>query len=333
MDAVIGKLLRTFDNASAELKHLVIGNDGYTPVPFSLANYKPPVPKEALIAFIDSGNAELASGPNFSLHYIRTCAIIRGKQPIIEEAYCLVQAAEKDGKLAYTTDLIGIEGIRLPTIDLYEQSLAEGTHRVQPAKVAELARTLAELRLASWVVPELPNGGFLVRDGDLQAHTIYEQTALRELYERARIQGITIAGLSKTSTLLTNAGHAAIPALVEHAPIASWYYHPIASSTRADHQASVAVTKLHPLSRYAFRIDVHDQHEPFLPELLNALAFDSTDAAFLGYPYGLTQADRHAKVREDERAYLRLKATIALGEKLAHHEAALDAHDTLNKAT
>lgn len=333
MDAVIGKLLRSFEQASAELKHILVGPEGYTPVAFSLDNYQPLAPKETTIAFVDSGNAELAAGPNFALHFIRTCAIVRGKQPIIEEAYCLVQAAEKDGKLVYSTELVGIEGLRLPTIDLYEQSLAEGSHRVQPSKIAELARVLAELRLASWIVPELPNGSFLVRDGDLQAHTLFEQTALRELYERARIQGVTIAGLSKTSTLLTNSGHAAIPALLEHAPLAAWSYHPLATSTRADHQASVAVTKLHPLARFAFRIDIHDQHMPFFTELVNGLAFESTDAAFLGYPYGLTQADRHAKVREDERAYLRLKATLALGDQLERNESALTAHTTLNKTT
>ncbi len=333
MNAVMQKLLRAFEAGSTSFTHILVGNEGYESVKFDLANYHAIVPKAAPIAFVDSGNAELASGPNFALHFIRTCAIVRGKKPIIEEAFCLVQATSQNGKLVYVTDLIGIEGIRLPTIDLYEPTLAEGTHRVQPSKVAELVRTLAELRLASWLVPELPNNTLLVRDGDLQAHTIFEQNAYRELYERARIQGVTIAGLSKTSTLLTNAGHSAITALMELAPPTAWNYHPIATSTKPDHQASVAITKLHPRSHYAFRLDIHDQHLPFLPELVNALAAESTDAAFLGYPYGLIEADRYAKVRNDEKGYLRLKAEMALGKKLEQQETGSTAHDALNKAT
>lgn len=312
---------------------IVLGKEGYQPVPFAQTNFKP-IPQAAIptIAFVDGGNAELARGPDFSLQFIRTCAVIRGKKMMTMEAFCLVQATRENGKLAYKTDFIGLEGIRLPVIDIYEPSLAEGTHRVQPARVAELGRVLAEHLLAAWVLPELPAGALLVRDGDLEAHTLYEQNALREVYERARIGGVTIVGVSKTSTLLTDTGHAALPALAKRATLPSWYYHPIAASLRADHQASTCIAKFHPAAKHCFRIDIFDQQEALLPEVLGALMKESEDAAFLGYPYGLIEADRYARVREEERAYLKVRAELALGHLFKHREFSVDGHDHLNKA-
>jgi len=331
------KLLKTIAEritlGTAQPSAIIIGKDGYQPIPFARAHYRAiPKPTAQTIAFIDSGNAELAKGANFSLQFIRTCAVIRGERRKTQEAFCLVQASQENGRLAYRTELVGLEGIRLPTIDLYEPSLAEGTHRVQPARVAELARVLAEHLLAAWILPELPSGAILVRDGDLEAHTLYEQNALREVYERARIQGVTVAGLSKTSTLLTDTGHPAIPVLAKAAPQGTWYYHPIAVSTRPDHQASVAVAKLHPAAQHAFRIDLFDQNESLLPDVVAALAQESQDAAMLGYPYGLIEADRYARVREEEKAYLKARAELALGPILREHASAMDAHDALNKA-
>ncbi|MBI4144847.1 DNA double-strand break repair nuclease NurA [Candidatus Woesearchaeota archaeon] len=331
------KLLRSLaDKISPDTSKpscIVLGKDGYTPAQLSLEHFKPiPAATKATIAFVDSGNAEIASGANFALHFIRTCVVVRDGKKITQEAFCLVQAAHESGKLVYRTELVGLEGIRLPTIDIYEPSLAEGTHKVQPSRVAELCRTLAEHLLAAWTIPELPVGAFLVRDGDLEAHTLYEQNALRELFERARIQGITIAGLSKTSSLLTDTGHAAIPVLASMAPAGTWHYHPIATSARPDHQASVCVAKLHAHAEHAFRIDIFDQHEPLLPELIAVLAAESADAAFLGYPYGLIEADRYARVREEERSYLRARAELAFGKRLKEHEAAKNAHDRLNSA-
>jgi len=335
MADILRKILERVENADVKPSCIVLGKDGYRPIPLDIAHYKTiPAPAAKTIAFVDSGNAELAKGPNFSLHFLRACVVIRGevKRTMLQEAYCLVQAVQQDGKLVYRTELLGVEGIRIPTIDLYEQSLAEGSHRVQPGKVAELARVMLEHMWAAWAIPELPKGAILVRDGDLEAHTLYEQTALREIFERARINGVTFAGLSKTSALLTDTGHPAIPVLVRDAPRGTWHYHPIAISTRADHQASVCVAKLHAFSERAFRIDIFDQQEAFLPDVVAALAENSADAAMLGYPYGLIEADRYSRVREEEKEYLKTRARMLNGQMLRRHESALDAHDDLNKA-
>ncbi|MBI4150861.1 DNA double-strand break repair nuclease NurA [Candidatus Woesearchaeota archaeon] len=331
MQDVFKRLTKHLEPDTSVPTAVMLGKEGYATVPFALEHFhaiEPAAP--GTIAFIDGGNAELSSGANFSLHFIRTAAVI-GKKIIQEEAFCLVRAIQENGTLVYRTELLGIEGIRLPTIDVYEPSLAEGNHRVQPSRVAELARTLAELRLAAWVMPELPKGAFLVRDGDLHGHTIYEQNALRELYERARMQGVTVAGVSKTSTLLMDTGHGALAYLLAKGPSTAWLYHPIASSTRPDHQASVGVAKLHARANHAFRIDIHDEHLPFLNALLAQLAVESQDAAFLGYPYGLTEADRYARVSEDERQLLRAKIEVFFGQ-LKAQEASQNAHDALNKA-
>lgn len=326
---VLNTIAQKINPFKSKSKFIFLG-EGYSPVELDKSNFRRIQPQaHSTIVFVDGGNAELAKGPNFSLQFIRTCAVIieAGKRRTVrQEGTCLVQAVQKDEKLSYSVEVTGID-VRVPAIDLYEQSLAEGSHRVEPARVAELVRALAELQLAVKVAADLPANAMIIRDGDLQAHTIYEQNAFRELYEIGRDRAITIAGVSKQSGILTDTGHPAIPVLGKLGPEGTWYYHPIATSSRPDHQASVCIAKLHPMGR-AFRIDIFDQQEAILPELIAALASNAEDAAFLGYPYGLIEADRFAKVRDEERVYLRARAELAFGNIIDE-----DAHSQLDRAT
>lgn len=335
--AVLEAIAQRISNKKVDPNFIFLGKDGYESEPLDNANYHQIAePESTTVAFVDGGNAELASGSNFSLQFIRTCAVIVQDKKRVrverQECFCLVQAAQKDGSLKYTVELFGLNDLSVPAIDLYETSLSEGHKRVEPARVAELVRVLAEHKQATKVIENLPNNSFLVRDGDLKAHTLYEQNALREVFEKARMQGVTVAGLSKTTNMLTDTGHSAIPILLNMAQDLKWYYYPIATSTRQDHQACVAVAKLHPSSLHAFRVDLWDQQEPLLGQLMAVLASQSQDAAFLGYPYGLIEADRFAKVREEEKSYLRIRSELVLGSALKQELLSRDGHDHLNKA-
>ena len=204
---VLNTIAQKINPFNSEPKFIFLGKDGYSPIEFNKSNYNLIQSKtQSVMAFVDGGNAELAKGPNFSLQFIRTCAVIieAGKRRTVrQEGTCLVQAVQKDEKLSYSVEVTGID-VRVPAIDLYEQSLAEGSHRVEPARIAELVRALAELQIAIKVAQELPANSMIIRDGDLQAHTIYEQNAFRELYELGRDRAITIAGVSKQSGILTD---------------------------------------------------------------------------------------------------------------------------------
>jgi hypothetical protein len=335
---VLKNIAENISPQNVHAKYIALGKEGYEPVEFSVENYHEiPKGEQCSIAFVDGGNAELAKGPNFSLQYVRACAVVyeNGKRVEVdkEECACLVQAKNVDGTLKYEVELYGVEGLNVPAVDLYEASLSEGGNRVEPAKVAELVRKLAELKLASSIIEQLPTNSYVILDGHLQSNNMYELNALREIFEKARSSGVTVAGVCKTNSMILDTGHAAIPALMRQALLESWYYHPIAVSSRQDHQATVAVAKLHPKSDYAFRIDLFDQQEPLLPQLIGVLAEQSTDAAFLGYPYGLTEADRFAKIREEERSYLKSKAEMVFGSALKEEFASQSAHDHLNRAT
>ena len=57
---------------------------------------------------------------------------------------------------------------------------------------------------------------------------------------------------------------------------------------------------------------------------------NALDPAFLGYPYGLVEADKFAQVTRHETAQLRARFAVQSKELFKGVESALDAHDILD---
>jgi len=83
-------------------------------------------------------------------------------------------------------------------------------------------------------------------------------------------------------------------------------------------------TKLHPKSRYVFRADI--KGDPTF--LLSALVPNSKDPVFLGYPFGLIQADKFARVSNQDSDYLKTKIASQAGN--VSHLLFSDAHSILD---
>ena len=76
--------------------------------------------------------------------------------------------------------------------------------------------------------------------------------------------------------------------------------------------------------------DVFSHDRSSLPIAWSALAANAEDPAFLGYPYGLLDADKFAQVTKDETAQFRAHFAVRSKESFSNIERALDAHDLLN---
>ena len=165
------------------------------------------------------------------------------------------------------------------------------------------------------------SSGILVRDGDLEARGDAMDAVMYTLRTTAQRNNVVVLGLSKTSTLCTDSGNSALSALRSIAPSGSWVYHA---------GSNVAFVKLHPGSNYIFRCDMFTHDRLSLPSALSALAANSSDPAFLGYPYGLIDADKFAQVPQDEIAQLRARFAVQSKEAFSTVESAINAHDLLN---
>src|SRR5208337_244837 len=115
---------------------------------------------------------------------------------------------------------------------------------------------------------------------------------------------------------------------------------PIARVANVQHNAFIYVVKLHESANYVFRYEIYGEQarqmsvEDFC-SVTSALANNSKDLSFPGYPYGLIDADSFARVSRDEIDMYRvpLMAEISkLGKwkKISRHICSGDAHTVLD---
>lgn len=278
--------------------------------------------------FVDGGNGEILRAPNASVQFVRLYA---GKydglervERVVRECFVVVTARKKELDLVFDAQLFSMEGpVGEPVVvDSLDPDLKPGSHRVTPTMVGSFMRMREEVRFAKELIKALKPGSLLVRDGDLLLTGPGMEQELHRLKLASEKLGVRVLGLSKTSSLCTDQGASAVAAIAARAPEGVWYYF-------ADGQ--VGFTRLHADSRYVFRFDCFAHDREYLPRMLGALVLHAVDPVFLGYPYGLVDADVNARVSQEELAQLRMKFRVYSKELFDGCEVALDAHDVLNQ--
>ncbi len=159
-----------------------------------------------------------------------------------------------------------------------------------------LLRDWAEWEAASRCVDEAEAGAFVLLDGDLQPDWRIPSSWLAGLLATASSRRVTLVGVTK-HTGLSWGGAPLLGVLERRAPAEvgdrSRWWAPVAR-TRPDVGAGiqVVIARLDPDSRFSFRVDLPAEVDPV--PTLGALAALCDDAAFPGYPYPLSVADRLA---------------------------------------
>jgi len=292
------------------------------------------------IAFIDGGNAEIVAAPNFSVHFIRVYYTVYKNNKRVKnkkfEFYTFSYSYKKEGKIRYKTEIFPIN-FELNKEDLdfdsEDKTLATRFHAFPISRIGEIARRFAELRVASELINELNEGDVILLDGNLQGYITNENEYLENLYEKGAHKNVLITAVSKTTRLFTNTGNSINAALEEISPNYEWHYHPIAKLENNNYKADISFVKLNINSKYIFKFEVYNRQK-FNDELLSILKQNSKDPVFSGYPYGLIEADRFARVSSKEKEYLQTlfiaKAKRAWS-KISRCLSATDAHDILDK--
>jgi hypothetical protein len=91
--------------------------------------------------------------------------------------------------------------------------------------------------------------------------------------------------------------------------------------------------KLHASSEYVFRLDTF-AHAANVAKYLSPVVAHSKDPVFVGYPYGLIEADRFARVSNREAESLRMMFRVKAGkdwEMLDSAAKSMDAHSVLDR--
>ena len=272
--------------------------------------------------FVDGGNTEIIRSGNFSLHFIRICALtFEGRKKVdkvLNEFFCLAYAEKKD-EIFYKTKFFQMKGEQLIEefeISSFDPSIVSGKFRASISIVPEIVRRFCEIKICSTMIDKMSSNDIFVKDGNLECHYPLEKELFDDLKQNCDAKGIKLSGLAKTSQLFTEEGNNLLALLSSKGPEGCWYY-PISKDIR--------VAKLHPRSGFVFRVDGND----VMPELMA----NSNDPAFLGYPYGLILVDRFARVSNEEKNHLRTVFMSKFGKKweiIDKYEHALNAHNVLD---
>ena len=158
-----------------------------------------------------------------------------------------------------------------------------------------LLRDRAEWVAVERCVEEADAGALVLVDGDLQPDWRIPSTFLAAVLEQVAERGVLLAGITKHSSLAR--GGAPLLGWLEReaetllGPRAMWWA-PVARTRTDVGGVQVVAARLDPDARFSFRVDLPLGVDP--EAALGAIAAVSDDAAFPGYPYPLSVADRLA---------------------------------------
>lgn len=277
----------------------------------------PHMDEPAAAAYVDGGNSMICRTPMFvaSMNRVYCCAF-RGEERLEEPAPPRVQfltlmvnmpagrGMEREFEI-FTEG--GMHGEYVPTVDSVEAAAA-ATSDGKEHRLHSIARGMAEWHMAAMVARRMGVGDMVVMDGSLNAWGDIEKTLMLDARNTARESGAVLCGLSKTTDLMMVSGRPLANHAMEHGPEGPWYVRLGDARGGADSDIPVTfVVKLHPASKYVYRLDVDGGALDRIgadgtERLMASLAANSSDMHIPGYPYGLVDADRFAQVRNDEAA-------------------------------
>ena len=340
-DEVVNKILESIDEKSILTEtYPKFSGEGYRAHKIDIKNFHGITPSlsNKKIAFVDGGNAEIIGSANFSLNLIRVCYVIyeNNKKILTKklEFFSFTRAINKNNEIYYDAVLIGQENsnfLEETSFSSFDPTLMTGINRAEISSAANAIRRFMELHLAK-IISENNFCDIIVLDGNLQSTLTNENKYLNELYESCTKNNIILSALSKTNSLFTDNGNILSAVLSGISKLPVWFYHPIAEINNHNHKAEMFFAKFNNHSRHIFRFEIFNIQKIMAEEVINNLASNCVDPIFFGYPYGLIEADRIARVSNQEKEMLKTTILVKLRNKNVYkYLNASNAHEILDK--
>ena len=317
------------------------------------------------MAFIDGGNQTILSTPEYSIQANRVYFnIFNGSKRILPESniprrieFFSLTSLKFDGNEFYYETTLS------PDKDEFKEYLPEeedlkfkATDReimvgtsADIARVASMARRFAEWSLSKHIIDlELDSNDILVRDGSLQTSLTNESKYTENAFNEAKKKEVIFTGLSKTCSLPTSTGLSLIGSIQRYAEecniqLDKWCYGPIFRANSEIHKAIVVAVKLNKSADRIFRFEIFEDNisnennelNSEILDIVSSITQNSKDIRFPGYPYGLIDADKWARVKNEELNVfkIQLKSEISktgVWKKLNPHIKAINGHDKLD---
>ncbi|HII83643.1 MAG TPA: DNA double-strand break repair nuclease NurA [Methanobacterium subterraneum] len=299
--------------------------------PLNKSNFnglKPPKLQRKM-AFIDGGNQRILGTAEYSIQVNRVYFNIfneksrvfpRSEIPTRIEFFSLTTKKTKNGNRFYETSVFPVNKEFRKYLPKNEDLKFDATNReimvgntADIERVASMARRFSEWEFSKHIINlELDENDVIVRDGSLQTSLPKERIYTQNAMETAKKKKVIFSGLSKTSALSTSTGLSVISSVQRFADeckidLNTWCYGPIIQAKSETHRAVVMVVKLNKCADRPFRFEIFDENlfnegklTDGMLDVVSALVTNSNDFSFPGYPYGLYDADRLARVKNEE---------------------------------
>jgi hypothetical protein len=229
---------------------------------------------------------------------------VDGGQALVADARCLQLLVTRAARVRFVARRCVLEEegpLRAAVLGLGEGAVARSALELDGlapdcAVDANLLRDRWEWEAVERCVEEAASGAIVLVDGDLQPDWRIPSSFLASLMGRAAERGVVLAGVTKHSSLAR--GGAPLLGQLEREAAElfgerSLWWAPVAR-VRPDvgEGLQVVAARLDPDARFAFRIDLPASVDA--EAVLGSISALADDAAFPGYPYPLTVADRLA---------------------------------------
>ncbi len=273
----------------------------------------------------DPSGGSLAFEPTLSVTALERSPVapveawaVDGGQALVADARCLQVYVTRASRVCWSGGRAVLEEslpLQAALLGLGEDSQARSLLIASGAPVApdcsvdvNLLREWAEWSAARSAVLDAAAGAVVLVDGDLQPDWRMAPEWVADLLDVAADRGVTLMGVTKHTSL--SWGGAPLLGVLERlaagmtGPRDLWWAPVARSSPSAGPGTQVVVARLDPEARFAFRVDLPGTSDP--AAALATLATLCDDAAFPGYPYPLSSADRLAAcppwVRDEVRS-------------------------------
>lgn len=340
-DEVIKKILESIDEKSLFTEmYPKFSGEGYRAYKIDVKNFYEikKLDSGKRIAFIDGGNAEIIGSANFSLSLIRVCYVIYQNNKKITakkfDIFVFIKAVSENNEICYkayffsTGNSINIDEM---TFSSFDPTLMNGINRMEIGSAANAIRRFVELKMAK-SVSDGKSADVIVLDGNFQSTMTNENKYLDGLYESCSENNVILTAISKTNSLFTDNGNLLSAVLMSISKLPVWFYYPIAEINNHNHKAEMFFAKFHSKSRYVFRFEIFNIQKMMAEQVISEIAPNCCDPIFVGYPYGLIEADRIARVSNEEKEMLKTTILVKLRNKnIEKYLNAVNAHEILDR--
>ena len=283
--------------------------------------------RDGKIGFVDGGNNIIFLSPGQAVHLVRLYYSIfdNGKKAEHGRYTFILNSFFKPSDESFSVEIYDVDSSNLlpERMEINESDIDE---REKIKGIGAYIR-----RIGEWLLLEriLKKCEILVKDGSLQTGEKYEAPFAERVFNN--VEDKVIIGFSKTCSIVTERGYSLLASVHHlsktHGIEAPWYYHPIAKNITTI-KGDMFVVKLHPYADYVFRVEVYPQEKI---EKVGRLIPMANDPVFIGYPYGLIDADVNARITDEEAKMYKNLLYNSADDFTRMQANALNAHDIISE--